>query len=77
MAKSEQEEYPFGPYQKELDITVRRIKEGWNKPVYLEEGCENNAGSTWSHDCGVCPYCLSQVSAVSLLRALVRKIWGR
>ena len=67
-------EYPFGPYQAELDEVVNSLKENWDKPIQISEGCENNAGSTWSHDCGACPYCLSKVPTVDLIRALVNKI---
>ena len=57
-------------------------KYGLDKPLpkgfgTVEEGCENNAGSTWSHDCGVCPYCLSQVSLSSLLCAVIKKLIGK
>lgn len=63
-------------------IKVYEHKYGLDRPLpegfgTREEGCENNAGSTWSHDCGVCPYCLSQVPLHSLLRAVLRKLFGK
>lgn len=68
-------EHPFGPKQEELDATCDRLRESWNKPVYIGERCENSTGSTWSHDCGVCPYCLSKVPAFDLLVALIKRVW--
>jgi hypothetical protein len=66
----------------EETVKAYNHKYGLDKPLpegfgNIEEQCENSTGSTWSHDCGVCPYCLSQVSLSSLLRAVIRKIIGK
>lgn len=63
-------------------VKIYNHKYGLDRPLpegfgTVEEGCENNAGSTWSHDCGVCPYCLSKVPFKDLLKALIKKFIGK
>ena len=72
MAKITVEEI-LDDYYKEHGITKTPLEAvRKRKTSYIR--CENNAGSTWSVDCGVCPACLSKVPAVDLAKALFRRL---
>jgi hypothetical protein len=63
-------------------VKTYKHKYGLDKPLpegfgAIEEGCENSTGSTWSHDCGACPYCLSQLPFSNLLWALIKRLIGK